>query len=146
MSTTIDQAFIKQFEREINEAYQRQGSKLRNTVKRKNKMKINKKELEAALESVEWPKVTLSEFRRMKKAAQYLLSIYDDLELMIEARENTSKGAWNYHSDNEDGYPILDQDGFEVAFGRNYGDAQFITTAANAIARIAKKENDDDTQ
>lgn len=33
MSTTIDNAFIKQFEREVHEAYQRQGSKLRNTVR-----------------------------------------------------------------------------------------------------------------
>lgn len=33
MSITIDQAFVKQFEREIHEAYQRQGSKLRNTVR-----------------------------------------------------------------------------------------------------------------
>lgn len=33
MSTSFDQAFIKQFEREVHEAYQRQGSKLRNTVR-----------------------------------------------------------------------------------------------------------------
>ncbi len=33
MATTIDQAFIKQYEREVHEAYQRQGSKLRNTVR-----------------------------------------------------------------------------------------------------------------
>lgn len=33
MSTSIDQAFIKQFEREVHEAYQRQGSKLRSTVR-----------------------------------------------------------------------------------------------------------------
>jgi hypothetical protein len=33
MSTTIDQAFIKQFEREVHEAFQRQGSKLRSTVR-----------------------------------------------------------------------------------------------------------------
>lgn len=33
MATTIDQAFIKQFEREVHEAFQRQGSKLRNTVR-----------------------------------------------------------------------------------------------------------------
>lgn len=33
MSTTLDQAFIKQFEREVHEAYQRQGSKLRGTVR-----------------------------------------------------------------------------------------------------------------
>lgn len=33
MSTTIDQAFIKQFESEVHQAYQRQGSKLRNTVR-----------------------------------------------------------------------------------------------------------------
>ena len=33
MSTTIDQAFIKQFESEVHAAYQRQGSKLRNTVR-----------------------------------------------------------------------------------------------------------------
>jgi len=33
MSTTIDQAFVKQFEREVHEAFQRQGSKLRNTVR-----------------------------------------------------------------------------------------------------------------
>ncbi|TXH13839.1 MAG: hypothetical protein E6R03_10570 [Hyphomicrobiaceae bacterium] len=34
MSTSIDQAFIKQFEREVHEAYQRQGSKLLNAVRR----------------------------------------------------------------------------------------------------------------
>jgi hypothetical protein len=33
MSTSFDNAFIKQFEREVHEAYQRQGSKLRNTVR-----------------------------------------------------------------------------------------------------------------
>lgn len=33
MSTTLDTAFIKQFEKEVHEAYQRQGSKLRNTVR-----------------------------------------------------------------------------------------------------------------
>ena len=33
MSASINQAFIKQFEREVHEAYQRQGSKLRNTVR-----------------------------------------------------------------------------------------------------------------
>jgi len=33
MSTGIDQAFIKQFESEVHEAYQRQGSKLRPTVR-----------------------------------------------------------------------------------------------------------------
>lgn len=38
MSTTIDQAFIKQFEREVHEAYQRQGSKLRNTVRTINEV------------------------------------------------------------------------------------------------------------
>ena len=36
MSTTIDQAFIKQFEEEVHQAYQRMGSKLRNTVRMKN--------------------------------------------------------------------------------------------------------------
>lgn len=35
MSMTIDQAFTKQFEREVHEAYQRQGSKLRPTVRTK---------------------------------------------------------------------------------------------------------------
>ncbi len=33
MSTSIDQAFIKQFEREVHESYQRQGSKLRATIR-----------------------------------------------------------------------------------------------------------------
>lgn len=33
MSTKINEAFIKQFEREVHEAYQRQGSKLKNTVR-----------------------------------------------------------------------------------------------------------------
>lgn len=33
MSTTIDNAFIKQFESEVHEAYQRQGSKLRGMVR-----------------------------------------------------------------------------------------------------------------
>lgn len=33
MATSVDQAFIKQFEREVHESYQRQGSKLRNTVR-----------------------------------------------------------------------------------------------------------------
>lgn len=36
MSTSIDQAFIKQFEEEVHQAYQRIGSKLRNTVRTKN--------------------------------------------------------------------------------------------------------------
>lgn len=36
MSTSIDQAFIKQFEREVHQSYQRQGSKLRNTVRTVN--------------------------------------------------------------------------------------------------------------
>lgn len=35
MSTSIDQAFVKLYEREVHEAYQRQGSKLRNTVRTK---------------------------------------------------------------------------------------------------------------
>ncbi len=39
MATTIDQAFIKQFEREVHEAYQRQGSKLRNAVRSINNVK-----------------------------------------------------------------------------------------------------------
>lgn len=39
MATTIDQAFIKQFEREVHEAYQRQGSKLRNSVRTINEVK-----------------------------------------------------------------------------------------------------------
>lgn len=38
MATTIDQAFIKQFEREVHEAYQRQGSKLRNSVRNINQV------------------------------------------------------------------------------------------------------------
>ncbi|MDX1540929.1 MAG: phage capsid protein [Geminicoccaceae bacterium] len=36
MSTSIDQAFIKQFEEEVHQAYQRMGSKLRGTVRTKN--------------------------------------------------------------------------------------------------------------
>jgi len=39
MSVTIDQAFIKQFEKEVHLAYQRQGSKLRNTVRTINNVK-----------------------------------------------------------------------------------------------------------
>jgi hypothetical protein len=33
MAVTIDQAFIKQFESEVHQSYQRQGSKLRSTVR-----------------------------------------------------------------------------------------------------------------
>ncbi len=36
---SIDQAFIKQFEREVHESYQRQGTKLRNTVRTVNNVK-----------------------------------------------------------------------------------------------------------
>jgi hypothetical protein len=36
MSTSISQAFVRQFEREVHEAYQRLGSKLRNCVRTKN--------------------------------------------------------------------------------------------------------------
>ncbi len=36
MSTSIDQAFVKQFEQEVHAAYQRQGSMLRGTVRVKN--------------------------------------------------------------------------------------------------------------
>jgi hypothetical protein len=39
MSTTVDQAFIKQFEAEVHEAYQRMGSKFRGTVRTKNGVK-----------------------------------------------------------------------------------------------------------
>lgn len=39
MSTTLDQAFVKQFEREVHEAYQRMGSKLRNTVRSQNNVR-----------------------------------------------------------------------------------------------------------
>ncbi|MCS6778126.1 MAG: phage capsid protein [Geminicoccaceae bacterium] len=39
MSTYIDQAFVKQFEREVHAAYQRQGSKLRPTVRTKNNVR-----------------------------------------------------------------------------------------------------------
>ena len=35
MSTSVTQAFIKQFEREVHEAYQRMGSKLRSTGRSK---------------------------------------------------------------------------------------------------------------
>ena len=36
MANTIDQAFIKQFETEVHLAYQRMGSKIRNTVRTSN--------------------------------------------------------------------------------------------------------------
>jgi hypothetical protein len=36
VSTSIDQAFIKHFQEEVHQAYQRMGSKLRNTVRTKN--------------------------------------------------------------------------------------------------------------
>ncbi len=39
MSGTIDQAFVKQFQAEVHEAYQRQGSKLRPTVRSKTNVK-----------------------------------------------------------------------------------------------------------
>ncbi|GAB4391000.1 MAG: hypothetical protein Tsb0032_00340 [Kiloniellaceae bacterium] len=39
MSTSIDLSFVKQFEREVHEAYQRQGSLLRATVRSKNNVK-----------------------------------------------------------------------------------------------------------
>ena len=35
MSFTVDQSFVKQFEREVHEAYQRQGSLLRGSVRTK---------------------------------------------------------------------------------------------------------------
>jgi capsid protein len=39
MSTSIDQAFVKQFESDVHLAYQRMGSKLRNTIRTKNNIK-----------------------------------------------------------------------------------------------------------
>ena len=39
MSTSIDQAFVKQFQAEVHEAYQRQGSKLRATVRTKGEIR-----------------------------------------------------------------------------------------------------------
>jgi hypothetical protein len=39
VSGTIDQAFVKQFQAEVHEAYQRQGSKLRPTVRSKTNVK-----------------------------------------------------------------------------------------------------------
>ena len=41
MANTIDQAFIKQFESEVHMAYQRMGSKLRNTVRSVNNVNNN---------------------------------------------------------------------------------------------------------
>lgn len=38
MATSVSQAFVKQFEREVHEAYQRMGSKLRNTVRTKTNL------------------------------------------------------------------------------------------------------------
>ena len=35
MATSVDQSFVKQYEAEVKEAYQRQGSLLQNTVRRK---------------------------------------------------------------------------------------------------------------
>ena len=39
MSTSISTAFIKQFEAEVHMAYQRMGSKLRNTIRQVNNVK-----------------------------------------------------------------------------------------------------------
>ncbi len=39
MATSIDQAFVRQFEREVHESYQRMGSKLRSTVRSKGTVK-----------------------------------------------------------------------------------------------------------
>ncbi len=39
MSTTLSTAFVKQFEREVHDAYQRQGSKLRGAVRNVNNVK-----------------------------------------------------------------------------------------------------------
>lgn len=39
MSTTVERSFSKQFEKDVHLAYQRQGSKLRNTVRTRNKVK-----------------------------------------------------------------------------------------------------------
>ena len=39
MSTSIDLSFVKQFEREVHEAYQRRGSLLRGTVRTKNNVR-----------------------------------------------------------------------------------------------------------
>jgi hypothetical protein len=38
MSTTVEQSFVKNFQAEVHEAYQRIGSKLRNTVRSKNEV------------------------------------------------------------------------------------------------------------
>jgi Phage capsid protein len=39
MSASIDQAFVKQYQAEVQEAYQRQGSKLRPTVRSKSEVR-----------------------------------------------------------------------------------------------------------
>ncbi len=39
MSTSVDLAFVKQFERDVHEAYQRRGAKLMNSVRRKPNVK-----------------------------------------------------------------------------------------------------------
>ena len=41
MATQISNAFIKQFEAEVHMAYQRMGSKLRNTVRQSNNVTGN---------------------------------------------------------------------------------------------------------
>lgn len=39
MSTTIDQSLVMQFESDVHPAYQRMGSKLRNTVRTKTNIR-----------------------------------------------------------------------------------------------------------
>lgn len=39
MSTTLSNSFVKQFEEEVHQAYQRQGSNLRGTVRTVNNVK-----------------------------------------------------------------------------------------------------------
>lgn len=104
-------------------------------------MKPNKEQLKTALRSEGTPHERLMTFI---KAAQYLLSISDDLDAMIEAREKATEGIYEQDTDGE----IITKSGCTCAFPVEamFIDAsfcqntEFFVTAANAIANIAKEK------
>ena len=124
-------------------------------------MKPTKQELQAALDVLSNTLVVAdmlpeNEYSQnlatIHRAAQYLLSITDDLDEMIEARGKATEGEWEAEQGNshtgsiatifgtEPEYTDIWSRGWVDGGVRPEGDVRFITTAANAISRIAGVE------
>lgn len=107
MALTIDQAFIKQFESEVHVAYQRAGSKLRNTVRFKGNVngssttfqKVGKGAASQKSRHGAVPVMSLDHTNVECTLADYYAADYvdklDELKINIDERQIVAQSAAN---------------------------------------------------